>query len=156
MIIALAGHSVEQRLCLQLRVDDAERLVMLTEPAKERRVVKLLNLLKADAAQRLIERLLIGTDLANAAGIVKKSGERRLRCTAEHSRTAMVPNKLLNRLNAWNQQFLREHLRFIKNDDAVCDIVQLSAAGSAVGIKRLKELHVCGDDDRRIPVFACE
>ncbi len=68
----------------------------------------------------------------------------------------MVSHQLFNRADAGQEQLAREHLRLVKDQHAVCNVVQLSAARGAVGIERLEELHVGGHDDRRIPVFARE
>ena len=45
------------------------------------------------------------------------------------------------------------HLRLIKNHNAVGDVVKLAALGRTVGIQGLKELHGGGDNDGGIPVF---
>ena len=45
------------------------------------------------------------------------------------------------------------HLRLIKNHNAVGDVVKLAALGRTVGVEGLKELHSGGDDDGGIPVF---
>ena len=45
-------------------------------------------------------------------------------------------------------------LRFIEHDDATGQAVQLAAARGFGGEKGFEQLHVGGDDERRIPVFA--
>ena len=51
---------------------------------------------------------------------------------------------------------MRQSLRLVQDDHAVCDVVQLPAAGRAVGEETLEELHGGGHDHRRIPVFHCQ
>ncbi len=47
----------------------------------------------------------------------------------------------------------RQHLRFIKDDDAPRQVVQLAAAGGAGGKQRFKKLDRRGDHHRHIPIF---
>ena len=51
------------------------------------------------------------------------------------------------------QKIERQHLRFVKDDDGACDVVQLAAARGAVGKEGFEELHGGGHDNRRVPVF---
>lgn len=47
----------------------------------------------------------------------------------------------------------RQHLGLVENDDAVCQIVELAAAGGAVCIERFKQLHRRRHHDRYVPIF---
>ena len=46
-----------------------------------------------------------------------------------------------------------KHLRFVKNDHAVGNVMKLPALGGTVGIERFKKLDGGRYDHRRIPVF---
>ena len=45
----------------------------------------------------------------------------------------------------------RQHLCFIKDNNALRDVVKLSALGGAAGEERFKKLHRCGHDHRHVP-----
>ena len=54
------------------------------------------------------------------------------------------------------QKVGRQLLRFVQHNDAAHDVVQLAAARGFGGEQGLEQLHVGGDDQRCIPVFASE
>ena len=47
-------------------------------------------------------------------------------------------------------------LRFVKDDDAARNVVQLAAAGRAVGKQGFKELYGGRDDHGGVPIFGCQ
>lgn len=55
--------------------------------------------------------------------------------------------------NAGTEQLQRDGLSLIKNDDGICQVVELSAARGAVCEQAFEQLHVGGDDDRRGPIL---
>ncbi len=61
--------------------------------------------------------------------------------------------QLRNRGNAGPQIGDRQHLCFIENHHAVCQIMKFPAAGGAVCVQGFKELHRGCDDNRHIPIF---
>ena len=65
-----------------------------------------------------------------------------------------MPHQLRNSTDAGQQITDGQGLRFVKDDHAVRDVVQLAAAAAAVGVQRFKKLHGGGHHNRRIPVFA--
>ena len=79
--------------------------------------------------------------------------ERGLGGGAEDDRAAVVAREFVERLRARREQRARQGLRFVEDDDAAGDIVQLAAARGARGEQALEELHIGGDDDRRGPVL---
>ena len=62
--------------------------------------------------------------------------------------------QLRNGADAGQQIAGGQGLRFVKDDHAVCDVVQLAAAAAAVGVQRFKKLHRRGHHNGRVPVFA--
>ena len=47
----------------------------------------------------------------------------------------------------------RQHLRFVEDNDAIGQIVQLTAPGGAGGIHGLKKLYCRGDHHRHVPIL---
>ncbi len=64
--------------------------------------------------------------------------------------------ELLHDLCNWGVKVARQLLRLIQNDDAVSEVVQFSTTAWPCGMERFEQLHIGGDDDRRIPVFTCQ
>ena len=46
-----------------------------------------------------------------------------------------------------------QHLRFIEDDDALGQVVELPAFGGTVAVDGLEELHRCGHHHRHIPIL---
>ena len=69
----------------------------------------------------------------------------------EHDAGAPVAGQLVEGRDAGAQELQRQCLRFVKNDDAVGDVVQFAAARRTVREQALEELHRGGDDDRGVP-----
>ena len=65
-----------------------------------------------------------------------------------------MPYQLRNGADAGQQITDGQGLRFVKDDHAVCNVVQLAAAAAAVGVQRFKKLHRSGHHNGRVPVFA--
>ena len=65
-----------------------------------------------------------------------------------------MPYQLRNSTDAGQQITGGQGLRFVKDDHAVCNVVQLTAAAAAVGVQRFKKLYRSGHHNRCIPVFA--
>ena len=64
---------------------------------------------------------------------------------------AIVLDQLGDRPDAGTQVGEGEHLGFVKDQDALGQIMELSAFGRLAGIKGSKELDCCGDHHRNIP-----
>ena len=86
--------------------------------------------------------------------LLEKWFQCRLGGGAEHGRSVAVPYQLCNGTAARFQIIQRQGLRFIKNDHAVGQVVQLAATAAAVGVQRLKKLYGCGHHNGGVPVFA--
>ena len=64
-----------------------------------------------------------------------------------------MPHELRNGRHAGPEQRYGQRLRLIEYNHAPRNVVQLTAARSFGRIHGFEELHRCGHDDRRIPVF---
>ena len=109
------------------------------------------------AAQRAVHSGNIGTYFALCQfgrEALKKRRKRWLSGRAEHGCDMVVLHKLGDSRKARQEVLLRQSLRLVKNNHAVCNIVQLAAAAAAVRVERFKKLHGSRDNNGSIPVFA--
>ena len=79
----------------------------------------------------------------------------RLCSGTENDTCAEISCKRFDTLDAGLQVFYRKLLYLIKDDNAVRDIMKLSAFSRLVGKETLKKLYIRRDDNRNIPVFGC-
>ena len=75
---------------------------------------------------------------------------------AQHDGNAVVADQEAQDIEDGLQEFGRQLLGFVEDQHAADESVQLAAAGGAGGEEGFEELHVGGDDERRVPVFAGE
>ena len=62
-------------------------------------------------------------------------------------------DKLGNSRETRQKIVIWKSLCLVKDDDAVCDVVQLSAFAAAVGVERFKKLNCGGNDDGQKSYF---
>ena len=118
--------------------------------------------LHAHAVQGGKERVGVGDDLAHilqAAQVligieIRGAGQRRLRGRTQQHRHAVVRHQQVEHVQNRLQECGRQLLRLVQHDDAAGDAVQLAAARGFGGKQRLEQLHIGGDDERRVPVLA--
>ncbi len=141
-------------------VDDAERLLMVTQACGERPVVEFAQPLDADALERSIKSLRLGRDLAHVAKaalearrLIVSLDEGWLGRRAQHDARAVVAGEFVERRDARPEQRQRQRLRLVQDHHASRDVVQLAAAGRPVGEQPLEELHGGGDDHGGVPVL---
>ena len=98
----------------------------------------------------------IGGKAAQGAGFIETlvRDERRLRRRAQHQCDAVVLHQKAQYIDDRLQVVDRQKLRFIQNDDAANEVMQLATARGASGEQAFEQLHVGGDDKRCCPVFA--
>ena len=93
-------------------------------------------------------------DLAHGEPLSSKHPvEGRLRRRAQYHRTTVVRHELYKRAQTRKQLLGGNHLRLVKHDHAVRDIVQLAAARCPVSVERLEELYVRRHHDGRVPIL---
>ena len=80
--------------------------------------------------------------------------QRGLGSGTEHGGDTIALHQLGNGKHTGTKTGDRQHLRLVKNNDALGQIVQLTALGRTVGKERLKELYRRGHHHRHIPVFS--
>lgn len=95
---------------------------------------------------------LIGRQSSKATNAVKGWLRRR----GEHHRCSIVGAELANTIKDWGEQVWWQGLRFIKDNDAAGEAVQLAAAAGLISKQALEELQGGRDNDGRVPVFCCE
>lgn len=85
-----------------------------------------------------------GTEFGNCPVRVKffEYGVKRGLCSrAQHGGAFVVFDQLVDGIDARPDVFQRKELRFVKDDDAVCNIVQFPASSGLAGIERFEELY---------------
>ena len=149
-------------------VDHDERGVLLRDFAGQgrprRRRRKIGGSAHLHALQLREQRIGVGDDLDNAVQAaevrgrveVARGGQRGLGGSTQHDGRAVVPGEQMQGVEDRLHERGRQLLRFVQHDHAVDEVVQLAAARGARGKQRLEQLHIGGDDERRIPVFAGE
>ena len=114
------------------------------------------------ALQRLVQSIGIVDDFAHVgeaaqvfAGIeIRGAVQRGLGGGTQQHRHAVVRHQQIEHIQNGLQKGRRQLLRLVQHDDAARQVVQLSAARGFGCKQRLEQLHVGGNDQRRIPVFA--
>ena len=137
-------------------VHDTKHLPVLPQPSGQRAVLQRVLPAECNAAEPLIERCRLRAELLHRpARRIRRQQipERWLRRRTQHDRGAELRRERSHRRNARPQMRQRQHLRLVKNDDAVCQIVELAAAGRTVCVERLEQLHRRRHHDRHVPVF---
>ena len=134
-------------------VHDAQRLWLGIHAPGKLLVGQLARVLHLDALVESIKSPGIRRQLHHVRAGRQKALHYRLRCGAEDSRCAIISRQLVYGQQAWPDVVARQHLGLIENEDRFGQIVQLATPGRAIGIERLEELNVCGDDDGDIPVL---
>ena len=140
-------------------VDHAQSLRLGVQPSGELFFGQDAGLAQGGAAEKVIKRLGVRAELLHRkAGrqLGKQRLQRRLRGGAEHCGDAVRLHQLADGLHTGQQKADGQGLGFVKDHDAVGDIVQFAAAGGPVAVEGLEKLHGRGDDHRRIPIFRCE
>ena len=138
-------------------VDDAERLFRLRQPRRQFFVCPFSLLLERDSAEKVEQLVRIRGNFPKGqfrGQLLENLPQFRLGRGAENRRRAVMPHQLPDGGNAGFQVRHRQGLRLVKNHHAVCQMMQLAAAGGFRGVQGLKKLHGRGDDHRRVPVFA--
>ena len=153
MVGALARAAFIERLRLAPGIDDAEHLLVWQKCLRERIEVGFSVHLQRDPLKLPVQIVRRVHDLPDGQTGREIRFERGLGRGAEHGGRVIVDGQFSDGLHAGLEIGQGKHLRFVKNDDALCQIVQLAAFGRAVGEQGFKKLHVCGHDDRRVPVF---
>ena len=143
--------------CAFSRIDDAEGLLCFHQPCRQ-------FFLRQDAfphernpLEKFKQLIRIGHDFPLnkcRRKLLKPLSQCGLRCRTKHRRCAVMLHQLADCRYARNQIRKRQHLRFVKNNHAVGNVVQLSAFRCSRRIKRFKKLHRRRNHHRRIPVFA--
>ena len=137
-------------------VDDDEYLRVFAEFGEQVGVALLPNMLHGGAAQLREEGFWFRRDFAHVfkaaiEAVCRLHGG--LGSGAHHDAAAVVLRQFFDGLHDGQEEIGRQHLRFVKDDDATGDVVQFAAARGAVGKEGFEELHGGSDDDRRVPVF---
>ena len=137
-------------------VDDAQHLMLGAQLVRQRRIGAHADAAEGDAPEAFVQLRGVGADFPHRD--FRREGrnqvaQNRLGGRAQHRRGPEIRNQGCNRTHAGQQGLHGQHLRLVKDDYAVGDVVQLPALGGAVGIDGFKELHSGGHNHRRVPVF---
>ncbi len=99
-----------------------------------------------------------GREAAQLAGLIETVAafQRRLGGGAQHQRDAVILDQQAQHVDHRLQIGHRQQLCLVEHDDAADQVVQLAAARGAAGEQAFQQLHVGGDDQRGIPVFASQ
>ena len=154
VIGALSAQQVIDRARLRAGVDDAQRLLVPVQPTGQLLIRQQAGTRERDAPEGV--KVYAGADLpCRSAGqeLRKEPAERGLRGRAQDGCDAIALHQLGNCVHAGAQIGQRQHLRFVEDDDAARDVVQLAAAARMAGEQRLKELHGRRHDDGAVPVL---
>ena len=138
-------------------VDDAQHLLLRAQFLGQRRIGAFADAAEGDAAEGFVQLRGVGADFLRAE--LRGKGlnqivQNRLGGRAQHRAGPEVRHQAGDRPHTGQQGVHGQHLRLVKDDHAVGDVVQLAALGGAVGMDGFKELHRRGHDHRRIPVLA--
>ena len=137
-------------------VDDDEHLPVLPELFQQIGIGLQADMLYAGSAQ-LFEKC--GRIRGNFAHVFKAAVKAvfglhgGLGGGAHHYAATVASRQLFDSLHHGQQQVKRQHLRFVENNHAAGDIVQLAAARGTVGKQRFEKLHGGGYHHGHIPVF---
>ena len=88
--------------------------------------------------------------------IIKQCSEWRLGSRADNCRAVIILCQLFYWFHAWLQKSFRNHLCLIENNYAVCYVVQFTTLWRSIWKNWFKELYVCRDYYRCIPIFCCQ
>ena len=83
-----------------------------------------------------------------------QSTENGLACRSKQYGYAKHPLIRLQSIYYWLKKIRWQRLHFVKNDDAIGNIVQLSTLRWFIAEHRLKQLHVRCHDDRIVPILS--
>ena len=81
----------------------------------------------------------------------KQRAQSRLGGSTQHGGGPIVGCQLRHGPHAGTEIGKGQHLRFIENDNALRQIVQLSALRGLAGEQGLEKMHCCGHDHRYVP-----
>nr|WP_284540040.1 hypothetical protein [Pleomorphomonas sp. T1.2MG-36] len=139
-------------------VDDCQGLRPRGKRRDQRAIVHLADKFQPGAAQLLAQHRRVRRQLApfetEAVRLERLIAERRLRRRAEHHGCAVVVGQFLDGPHDRDQERSRQRLRLVEHDHRTGDVVQFATARRSVREQALEQLHVGGDDDRRVPVLA--
>ena len=160
------GHQALQFACGLARVDNGQHAVFGTElrgnvgPGGVG--VPVGRQFDVDAFQRIEQGIGVVDDVAHIfqpaqvfAGVeIRGAAQRRLGGSAQHHSHAVVLYQQVEHVQDGLQKSGWQLLRFVQYHDAAHQVVQLAAERGFGGKQRFKQLHVGGDHQRRVPVFA--
>ena len=156
MKASLRGEHVEQLSGSLAGIDDAKHFRQFGKGIGKRPAAQLARFAEHYAAELAVKRVCSGAKLLcflRRRVLAQQVAKRGLRGGAQNSGRAEMRCEAGNCCSAGAQMRRGKKLRFIKDDDAVCKVMQLSALGRAVCINRFKKLDGCRYDDRHVPVF---
>ena len=137
-------------------IDDAERLILLSQFHGKFCISHVAAVAECHTAEAVIESYSIGTNLLYfylRAERANQIVQYRLGGGTQHGSYVEMRHKIGNCSHAGQQVSRREHLRLVKNYHAICDIMKLSALGRFIGIERFKKLYCSCNDNRSVPVL---
>ena len=152
----VARKAFEEGASVTAGADDAEDLGVGEEQRDEGVVVETAKRGSAHASEGGVEAGAVGDDLGGGDKADFEVGtpfERGLGGGAEHDAGAVVGGEFLDGAQAGREEFEWERLGLVEDDDRAGDAVEFATARGAVGVERLEELDVGGDDQAGVPVF---
>ena len=111
----------------------------------------------SDAPEEFIQSLCIRADFPHFqafSNLGKIRFQTRLRCRTQYSCAAIIGHQFAYTADTRPQIRLREHLRFIKDEDTIGNIMYLAAPAGLGRKEGFKKLHIRRHNDGRIPVFS--
>ena len=157
MVTAVARHQLIQVPGILLGISDAQDLLMLFQLRRQGFQGIYIHESISDAPEESIQALGIRTDFPHFQAFSdpeKIRFQTRLRCRTQYCRTTIISHQFAHAADARPQIRLREHLCFIKDEDAIGNIMYLAAPAGLSRKEGFKKLHICRHNDGRIPIFS--